>query len=163
MSCRKIIHTASRSMTARRRTRGRCITSSASKTWSTTTSPTCSTPTAIFSLGNMASRWLRTFTISAPRATGGDARPSTPASCRAIEKLGHACRTGRAELPAGIPANPWQTDTCIGDWHYNREARYKSPKYVVDLLVDIVSRNGNLMLNFPLPNSGELDYEEMVI
>jgi alpha-L-fucosidase len=34
---------------------------------------------------------------------------------------------------------------------------------VIDLLVDIVSRNGNLMLNFPLPNSGELDYEERVI
>jgi alpha-L-fucosidase len=32
---------------------------------------------------------------------------------------------------------------------------------VIDLLVDIVSRNGNLLLNFPLPNSGELDYEEM--
>ena len=31
------------------------------------------------------------------------------------------------------------------------------------MLVDIVSRNGNLLLNFPLPNSGELDYEEMVI
>jgi alpha-L-fucosidase len=66
-------------------------------------------------------------------------------------------------VAAGIPENPWQTDTCIGDWHYNREANYKSPKNVIDLLVDIVSRNGNLLLNFPLPNSGELDYEEMVI
>ena len=34
---------------------------------------------------------------------------------------------------------------------------------MIDLLVDVVSRNGNLMLNFPLPNSGELDYEERVI
>jgi len=31
---------------------------------------------------------------------------------------------------------------------------------VIDLLVDIVSRNGNLMLNFPLPARGELDIEE---
>jgi alpha-L-fucosidase len=34
---------------------------------------------------------------------------------------------------------------------------------VIDLLCDIVSRNGNLMLNFPLPNSGELDAKELKI
>ena len=66
-------------------------------------------------------------------------------------------------VAAGIPANPWQTDTCIGDWHYNKEAKYKSPKRVIDMLVDIVSRNGNLMLNFPLPNSGVLDAQELKI
>jgi alpha-L-fucosidase len=84
-------------------------------------------------------------------------------------KLPSDCEIGTCVLDwergvaSGIPAHPWQTDTCIGDWHYNREVKYKSPKYVIDMLVDIVSRNGNLMLNFPLPNSGELDYEEMVI
>jgi alpha-L-fucosidase len=56
---------------------------------------------------------------------------------------------------------PWQTDTCIGDWHYKRGIKYKSVKTVVDLLVDVVSRNGNLMLNFPLPASGYLDLEEL--
>jgi alpha-L-fucosidase len=61
----------------------------------------------------------------------------------------------------GIAKNPWQSDTCIGDWHYKRGIKYKSPKKVIDLLVDIVSKNGNLLLNFPLPNSGELDPEEM--
>jgi alpha-L-fucosidase len=60
--------------------------------------------------------------------------------------------------------NPWQTDTCVGDWHYNKEVRdqgkYKSPKLVIDMLVDIVSRNGNLLLNFPLPSNGMIDEEE---
>lgn len=56
---------------------------------------------------------------------------------------------------------PWQTDTCIGDWHYKRDLEYKSAKTVVDMLVDIVSKNGNLMLNFPLPNSGMLDDREL--
>jgi alpha-L-fucosidase len=59
--------------------------------------------------------------------------------------------------------DPWQTDTCIGNWHYNKEAVYKSPKIVIDMLVDIVSRNGNLLLNFPLPSSGMLDDRELKI
>jgi alpha-L-fucosidase len=58
---------------------------------------------------------------------------------------------------------PWQTDTCIGNWHYKRDITYKSPKIVVDMLVDIVSRNGNLLLNFPLPGSGALDDRELAV
>jgi len=62
---------------------------------------------------------------------------------------------------------PWQTDTCIGDWHYNREVHeshgYKTPKTVIDMLVDIVSQNGNLLLNFPLPNRGQLDPDELKV
>jgi len=65
----------------------------------------------------------------------------------------------------GIWPRPWQTDTCIGDWHYNkdRKGKYKSVKTVVDLLVDIVSRNGNLMLNIPLPASGMPDEDELAV
>jgi len=58
-----------------------------------------------------------------------------------------------------IRTQPWQTDTCIGGWHYSlplfQHHRYKTPKTVVDLLVDIVNQNGNLLLNIPLPNNGE--------
>ncbi len=59
----------------------------------------------------------------------------------------------------------WQTDTCIGDWHYNRDTigHYKTPKMVVDMLVDIVSKNGNLMLNIPLPASGMPDGDELAV
>jgi len=69
------------------------------------------------------------------------------------------------DVERGIVENiwprPWQTDTCIGDWHYKRGQQYKTPKIVVDMLVDIVSRNGNLLLNFPLPARGTLDLEEL--
>ena len=87
----------------------------------------------------------------------------------AFSKLPSDCQLGTCVLDwergvaGGISPNPWQTDTCIGDWHYNRGVIYKTPKYVIDMLVDIVSRNGNLLLNFPLPNSGELDYEELIV
>jgi alpha-L-fucosidase len=62
-----------------------------------------------------------------------------------------------------ILPDPWQTDTCIGNWHYKKGIAYKTPKTVVDMLCDIVSRNGNLMLNFPLPNSGMLDDDELKV
>ena len=54
---------------------------------------------------------------------------------------------------------PWQTDTCIGDWHYKLGIKYKSPKKVIDMLVDIVSKNGNLLLNVVLRPDGSLDPE----
>lgn len=59
---------------------------------------------------------------------------------------------------------PWQTDTCIGDWHYNRdvynENRYKTAKTVIQTLVDVVSKNGNLMLNIPVRGDGTIDEKE---
>jgi alpha-L-fucosidase len=66
-------------------------------------------------------------------------------------------------LADAIAPNPWQTDTCVGNWHYQRDVKYKTPKTVIDMLVDIVSRNGNLLLNFPLPGSGALDDRELAI
>ncbi|RBQ11817.1 alpha-L-fucosidase [Pedobacter miscanthi] len=62
---------------------------------------------------------------------------------------------------------PWQTDTCIGDWHYDRgiynRKGYKSAKTVIHTLVDVVSKNGNLMLNIPLRGDGSMDELEYKI
>jgi len=63
----------------------------------------------------------------------------------------------------GIWPQPWQTETCIGHWHYDRNVQYKRPKQVVDMLVDTVSRNGNFLLNFPLNTHGVLDDREQRI
>src|SRR6185312_5135449 len=46
---------------------------------------------------------------------------------------------------------------------YDRNVQYKTPKRVIDMLVDVVSRNGNLLLNFPLNTHGSLDAEEQKI
>ena len=35
----------------------------------------------------------------------------------------------------GIWPDAWQVDTCIGNWHYDREAKYKTPKRIMDMLV----------------------------
>jgi alpha-L-fucosidase len=60
----------------------------------------------------------------------------------------------------GINPLPWQTDTCVGDWYYKRGITYKTPTTVIQMLVDIVSKNGNLLLNFPLRADGTLDTQE---
>ncbi len=53
----------------------------------------------------------------------------------------------------------WQTDTSVGDWFYNVRDVYKTPKQVAEMLVDIVSKNGNLLLNIPQRPDGTLDDE----
>jgi alpha-L-fucosidase len=62
---------------------------------------------------------------------------------------------------------PWQTDTCIGGWHYDRglyeRNGYKTSKTAIQTLVDIVSKNGNLMLNIPVRGDGTIDEKERKI
>ena len=64
----------------------------------------------------------------------------------------------------GIEPLPWQTDTCIGDWHYNRglfdNHQYKSAASVIHRLADIVSKNGNLLLSIPVRGDGTIDADE---
>ena len=67
----------------------------------------------------------------------------------------------------GIEPLPWQTDTCIGDWHYNRSTFdnhvYKSATSVIQRLCDIVSKNGNLLLSVPMRGDGTIDADESKI
>ena len=48
-----------------------------------------------------------------------------------------------------IRKEPWQTDTALGlyNWGYTRRMVVKSTDNVLDDLIDIVSKNGNLLLN----------------
>ena len=58
----------------------------------------------------------------------------------------------------------WQTDTCIGNWHYDRalyeRGGYKSGKQVVQRLADVVSKNGCLLLSIPVRGNGSIDDKE---
>lgn len=67
-------------------------------------------------------------------------------------------------MRAEISPEPWQTDTCIGQWHYNRrlfdEKRYMPASAVIHRLCDIVSKNGNLLLSIPVRGDGSIDAEE---
>jgi alpha-L-fucosidase len=63
----------------------------------------------------------------------------------------------------GINPLPWQTDTCIGDWYYKKGFKYKTPTTVIQMMVDIVSKNGNLLLSVPPRGDGTLDSQEEAI
>lgn len=54
---------------------------------------------------------------------------------------------------------PWQTDTSIGDWFYSEGYTYKTTGEIVHTLADVVSKNGNLMLNVVLYADGSLPPE----
>lgn len=58
-----------------------------------------------------------------------------------------------------IRPDPWQTDTCVGGWFYDARARYKTARHVLDILVDVVAKNGNLLLNIPQRPDGSIDDE----
>jgi alpha-L-fucosidase len=66
-----------------------------------------------------------------------------------------------------IEPQPWETDTCIGNWHYDRSLydknRYKTAKTVIQMLCDIVSKNGDLLLNIPVRGDGTIDDKEQAV
>ena len=72
------------------------------------------------------------------------------------------------DVERGIPDRcqelPWQTCTCIGGWHYSKSEgdnnQYKPAEQVIRMLVDIVSKNGNLLLSIPVRGNGTLDNNE---
>jgi alpha-L-fucosidase len=86
-------------------------------------------------------------------------------ACKGMEdcQVGTCVLDFERGIAEGIWPQPFETDTCIGGWHYDRNINYKTPKQVIDLLVNVVSRNGTLLLNFPLRSNGTLDDREMSI
>ncbi len=72
------------------------------------------------------------------------------------------------DVERGIPDRPqeayWQTCTCIGQWHYDQGVYnnngYKSGATVIRMLIDVVSKNGNLLLSIPVKGNGSIDDKE---
>ena len=72
----------------------------------------------------------------------------------------------RGKLP-GIRELPWQTDTSIGknSWSFITEWESKTPDELIDDLVDIVSKNGCLLLNVGPKSDGTIpeDQQEVLL
>gem|GEM_PF-3770038 len=74
-------------------------------------------------------------------------------------------------LRSQIAAFPWQSQTCIGEWHYHRAlyeqpgdfGGYMHPREAVRWLIDTVSKNGAFVLNIPGKPDGTIDRKETLI
>ena len=74
-------------------------------------------------------------------------------------------------LTSEIMKYPWQSETCIGDWHYNRAlydmsgeyGGYLSPRDVIHWMIDTVSKNGTFLLNVPGKPDGTIDSKEIAV
>ena len=62
---------------------------------------------------------------------------------------------------ATIRPMPWQTDTSVSNksWGYIQNDTFKSPEFIVQELVDVVSKNGNLLLNIGPQSDGTIPDE----
>ncbi len=63
----------------------------------------------------------------------------------------------------GIAPYPWQTDTSIGNWFYKTGQGYISSDALAQMLVDIVSKNGNLLINVVQTPEGDLEPDVLKI
>lgn len=67
---------------------------------------------------------------------------------------------------SGIRELYWQTDTSVSNksWGYIENDTFKSPEFIVHQLVDVVSKNGNLLLNIgPKPDGTIPDQVQQVL
>ncbi|HET9088087.1 MAG TPA: alpha-L-fucosidase [Acidobacteriaceae bacterium] len=74
-------------------------------------------------------------------------------------------------LTSQIMPYPWQSETCIGEWHYNRAlfdhpgeyGGYLQPRDVIHWMIDTVSKNGTFILNIPGKPDGTIDRKEIAV
>jgi alpha-L-fucosidase len=74
-------------------------------------------------------------------------------------------------LTSQIMPYAWQSETCIGEWHYNRGlyekpgefGGYLPPRDVIHWMIDTVSKNGTFILNIPGRPDGTIDAKEIAV
>ena len=84
-------------------------------------------------------------------------------TCKHLVSEGRWVRDIERGAMDSISVDPWQTDTSIGDWYYRTGQKYMTGTEVIQMLVDIVSKNGNLLLNVVQTPEGDLEEDVMNI
>jgi alpha-L-fucosidase len=84
-------------------------------------------------------------------------------TCKGLPSEGRWVKDFERGAMDSISVDPWQTDTSIGDWYYRTGQKYMTGEQVVQMLVDIVSKNGNLLLNVVQTPEGDLEQDVLDI
>jgi alpha-L-fucosidase len=85
-----------------------------------------------------------------------------------LKAIVHDCERG---LTNELMPYAWQSETCLGNWHYERAlfdkpgefGGYLHPRDVIHWLVDTVSKNGTFVLNVPGKPDGTIDSKEIAV
>jgi alpha-L-fucosidase len=85
-------------------------------------------------------------------------KPDAVYNCKQVSE-GRWVQDLERGVMAGVQPYPWQTDTSIGDWYYNKNWKFRPVSWTIHMLCDIVSKNGNLLLNIVQRPDGSLDPE----
>ena len=94
--------------------------------------------------------------------TGNNSNPEVVYTCKQPSNGMWVQDVERGILDSVSPY-PWQTDTSIGDWYYRTGQKYKTGTEVIQMLVDIVSKNGNLLINVVQTPEGDLEPDMLQI
>jgi alpha-L-fucosidase len=84
-------------------------------------------------------------------------------TCKFLPSDGKWVRDIERGVNDSISPYPWQTDTSIGDWFYRTGQKYRTGTEVIQMLVDIVSKNGNLLINVVQTPEGDLEPDVLAI
>jgi alpha-L-fucosidase len=82
-------------------------------------------------------------------------------NCKISDSEGRWVKDYEKGSAEGIQQYPWQTDITIGaTWYFDLyKKNWKSGKEIIQMLIDIVSKNGNLLLDVVQTPEGDLEDE----
>lgn len=102
---------------------------------------------------NRAKKWGKEVSLSTKKAAYAPSGTNTETIGSVLDFEGH--------IPPGIRTGEWQVDSKIGStWGYTSEMRVSSAASIINTLVDIVSKNGTLLLNLSPKSDGTFPQEQ---
>jgi alpha-L-fucosidase len=84
-------------------------------------------------------------------------------NCKIMPSDGRWVRDVERGITEEISEDPWQTDTSIASWFYTFGMKYRTGSEIIQMLVDIVSKNGNLLLDVTQTPEGDLEFGALQI